>query len=147
MGINSTCPRCKSHMIDPRYNDEPMYCLVCGAQGDMPPTTTNVHTIKTRTSTTHTARYRSYSSWPGNNKLKQLTVKYRMTFATPQGINPMPALILECPWCGGVTKSQVWTARSKLVGDKYSERAMNIVCPSKHSYSIVCNEEGDYYWR
>ena len=148
MGIGAACPRCGSLMLTPSYDDEPMYCLVCGAQGAWPLATSVFRKAhKARVSSTQTARYNSVNNWPGNKKLQHLTVKYRMTFGEQHGPNPMPALIVECPWCGGVTKSQDWMTSRKLVGDTYSERYLYLVCPSEHTYSIICNEDGDYYWR
>ena len=145
MGRDNKCPRCGSLMVTPNYDDEPMYCMVCGAQGDMRPTN-NVHAnSKERTSSyAHTARY---SAKEGHRKgeLKHKTVRYRLAYANRN--TPLPALVMECPWCGAVSRSNIWSSPRRRYGQVTNEREMYVECPSHHTYSMVCDADGEYYWR
>ena len=156
MSVDSVCPRCDSRMIYPRFDDDPMYCMVCGAQGDMPPPSKTTKFSETKggkaarsrsSSTIHTARYRGAEGGPRFKGMESMTVRYRMTHADRQ--IPLPALIVACPWCGGVTRSQSWAAPKSAGRWRASstERYMYIECPSSHTYSMVCDASGDYYWR
>lgn len=147
MSLDDRCPRCSSLMLTAGYSDDPMYCIVCGAQGDTPPTN-NVHgsrANKARGSTAHTARYKAVlrkttMDWQDfHEELQHLIVRYKLTYAD-RPLSVMPALIMECPWCKGVTRSQTWKSNRR-------EHVMHIECPSKHYYTMVFSEEGDYYWR
>ena len=155
MGLAIKCPRCSSRMIIPRYNDEPMYCMVCGAQGDTAPPTPKTtkysetqagQAAKVRASTTyHTARYREVRDGPPPKELRHMIVRYRLAHGDRQ--LAFPALIVECPWCGGSTQSQAWAAPRREYNSRATERYMYIECPSKHTYSIGCDASGEYYWR
>jgi len=129
-------------MVAPSYDDEGMYCPVCGEHVDVPPTHT---TQGSKTRTTHTARYRARGRHDEVNGLRHLTVRYMLAFADRS--SPMPALIMKCPWCGGVTKSRTWAQPKREINRSLSEREMFVECPSNHTYSMVCDADGDYYWR
>lgn len=142
------CHRCGSLMVVPAYDDTPIYCIVCGEQGDMIPqqpthyshngydltdfTNTNLVTI-------YIARYRGIGD---ANGLREQVVRYRMTHGDKQ--TSLPALVVECPWCKEVTVAQTWH-RLKTRG-RGDERSMYIECTTRHTFTMVC-EDGDYYWR
>jgi DNA-directed RNA polymerase subunit M/transcription elongation factor TFIIS len=143
MGIADRCPRCGSLMVAPSYDDEGMYCITCGTQGDVPTPTHRNYTPISKL--IHTARYRAKKGHRNNNGVKHLTVRYRMAYGDRN--SPMPALVVECPWCGGVTKGVTWSAPRRESTRSLGEREMFVECPSNHTYSMVCDADGDYYWR
>ncbi len=144
------CHRCGSRMYNPSHDDDPMYCIVCGAQGDMLPpqpirysrngydltdfTNTNLATI-------YIARYDGTGAYA--NGLREQVVRYRMTHGDKH--TSLPALAVECPWCKEVTVAQTWhRLNTRGRGDA---RSMYIECTTRHTFSMVCADDGNYYWR
>ena len=103
---------------------------------------------RSRASTvTHTARYKEAKGKAGNPVLKDRTLRYRLAHRWEHDEGAFPALLLECPYCGSETLSQKWVKSKWDTSRATMERFMYIECPSNHRYSMVCDSNGNYYWR
>jgi len=154
MDIDIVCPKCSARMVDRNYGNEPMYCLVCGTQGDMITHGSQFNNVKGKRNTrsraspvTHIARYKEAKGRTGHPELKDMTLKYRLAHRRSHDEGAFPALLLECPHCGRETLSQAWVKSRWEPRRAAIERYIYVECPSGHTYSIVCDSSGDYYWR
>ena len=155
------CHRCGSLMLKPNYDDGPMHCMVCGAQGDMPTCTKPLRSKHDITNfkgahpaTIYMARYRRGTTHTVDDRLAEKVVRYRLT-SGPHG-STYPALAVECPWCAKLIVEHSWhvTRRRSRKGGALGyasapvveEYSMYIDCPTRHAFTMIC-DNGNYYWR
>ena len=100
-------------MFKPNYDDGPMHCMVCGAQGDTPIRTKPLRSKHDITNfkgahpaTIYMARYRRGTTHTVDDRLAEKVVRYRLT-SGPHG-STYPALAVACPWGAKVIVAHSW---------------------------------------